>query len=72
MLKHYYGKKNITTEQQELVKKVFLETGALTYSQKKVKKLIAQAKTIIPDITNDRKDQLLLNQFTTMLIDRKK
>jgi geranylgeranyl pyrophosphate synthase len=72
ILKRYYGKKRITSKKHELVKKVFQETGSLAYSQEKIVELTRQAKTIIPEITNNKDGRQLLTQFADMLTRRNK
>ncbi len=72
ILKMYYGKKNITLKQQEMIRKVFIETGALDQSKKTIMKLTLQAKELIPNITKEKNKQLLLAQFVDLLVSRKK
>ena len=71
-LKQYYGKKKITDKQHEEIKKIFEQTGALSYSQNKIQTLTQQAKAIIPDITKEKSKQYLLNRLADLLIQRKK
>lgn len=72
LLKQHYGQKNITTKQHEDIKKIFEQTGALSYSQNKIKELTKQAKTIISHITTEKNKQMLLEQFSDLLIQRRK
>jgi geranylgeranyl diphosphate synthase type I len=72
ILKKYYGKKISTKKHHEMIKKVFTDTGALEYNQKKFLELALQAKKIIPEITKDNNKQMLLTQFVDLLVSRKK
>jgi geranylgeranyl diphosphate synthase, type I len=65
-----YGKKSITKKECETIKKIFIETGAFSYSQNKIAKLTAQAKKQIPYIAKNDKMQILLMQFADSLIVR--
>jgi geranylgeranyl pyrophosphate synthase len=72
IIKKYYGKKNITADQHEQIKKVFENSGALSYSREKIASLSRQAKAIVPEITNDKKSQLLLLQLADLATTREK
>jgi len=72
MLKKYYGKKGITKEQHEIIKKIFIASGALAYSQKHMNNLVSKAKAVIPDITKNRNNQELLLQLTEALVNKSK
>ena len=71
-LKKYYGKKHISEKQQEAIKQIFIETGAVSYSQKKIKTLTDSAKALIPQITKNKEKQTLLYEFTDYLTGRNK
>ena len=70
LFKKYYGKKGITKEQHEIIKKIFIENGALAYSQKYMNKLVSKAKAVIPQITKNISKQELLHQLTEALVNR--
>lgn len=70
LLKKYYGKKGLTPKQQELIKNVFEETGARQYNQRKIEQLIAEAKTTIPSVTDDKTRQSLLDELCDVLLTR--
>ncbi len=72
ILKRYYGQEKITLKQHEMIKKVFLQSGALTYSQKMLNTLTNQAKVLIPQVTKNKTNQKFLNELTDLLIHRKK
>lgn len=72
ILKQYYGKKKITSEQLEMIRQIFKETGSLEYSQNKLKELTEKAKAVIPSLTKDELQQNLLRQLTDILVERSK
>lgn len=72
ILKKYYGKKDITTEEQETIKIVFQDTGALAYSQEKISEYTIIAKQTISVLSKDKKMQMLLTQLTNSLLQREK
>src|SRR5262249_37895348 len=71
-LKKLYGKKGITKREHETIKQIFIETGALAYSEKKIKSLTAEAQKIIPQLTKDETKQKLLLELTNLLLKREK
>lgn len=72
ILQAYYGKEKITQKQHDAIKKVFEDTGALTYSQQKAEEYIEKSIQCIPQITKDKKLQSLLLDLTTFIVQRKK
>lgn len=71
-LSNYYGTKNINKKQIEEVKKIFVETGSLNYSQIKAEQYINKAKKIVPEITKNKIHQNYLHQFSDFILERKK
>jgi geranylgeranyl diphosphate synthase, type I len=72
ILKTHYGQKKITKTQQEKIKEIFQVTGALIYSQNKIKKLTEQATPFIPHLTKNKISQKLLFDFANYLLAREK
>ncbi len=70
ILNKHYGKGKITSSQYAAVKKVFIDTGALAYSQMKTKEYINLGKKVIPLITKEKDVRGMLNEFTDLLINR--
>lgn len=71
-LQKYYGKKGIHTTHLNKIKQIFIDTGALAYSQNKIKELITQSLAVIPQITNATHKQKLLKQLVNAVGKRKK
>lgn len=69
-LDRYYGKEKIGQEELEQIKKVFVETGALQYSQQKASELVKEANKVIADmnILDDKKK--MLNEMANFLVHR--
>ncbi len=67
LLTLYYGKKGITTKEHEIVKKIFMETGALRYSQNHLTKLSQQAEAIISSLTGEEQLKELLKQLANSI-----
>ncbi len=72
ILAKYYGTGKVTPSQHQAVKKVFVETGSLAYSQQKVEQYIDLGEKIIPSIARDKVMQKLLREFVELVIERKK
>lgn len=72
ILETHYGKKGITTQQHEAIKKIFQDTGTLDYCKNEITKLTSHAKEIIPQLSKDADKQELLTQFVNLLINREK
>lgn len=69
-LEDYYGKGRIDKEEFEKIKKVFIDTGALEYSQKKAEELVLEAKKLIPQLTTDHGQQSGLSEMADFLVKR--
>lgn len=67
-----YGRGKIGLKEQEMIKEIFITTGALDYSRSKVLKYVLLAKKIIPAITKDLKMQVLLTLMADFLITRQR
>lgn len=72
VLEGNYGRGNIGPKGQEMIKRVFITTGALDYSRSKALKYVLLAKKIIPVITKDLKMQALLTLMADFLITRQR
>ena len=70
VMQKYYGKKGVTKKQQEMIKKIVRDTGALTYSQKKISALTTKAKRTIPLVTTNSEKQTLLRELCDLLLTR--
>ena len=71
-LTKYYGKKGLSLKQQEKIKKIMRDTGAVTYSQNKIETLTNEAKAFIPQLAKEKKNQMLLTELADALITRQK
>jgi geranylgeranyl pyrophosphate synthase len=71
-LKKYYGAKALSQKQLDKIKTIFIETGALNYSQITAEKYVFEANNIIPSITDNLKYQKYLLQFSEFIVKRKK
>lgn len=68
VLKKYYGQSKIGPKELEEIKKVFVESGALNYSQKKAQLLLNQAKKVVEKmdiLPNQQKMLMELADFIT-------
>lgn len=72
ILKKYYGKKKLSGLEMNKLKKVFLDTGALEYSEKKAQEYVTKSIQVIPKITKNKKMQNLLTELADFLINRTK
>jgi geranylgeranyl diphosphate synthase type I len=72
ILERYYGKGKIGEPELEQIKKVFVDTGALEYSQTRAKKMIEEAKRVIAKMEIESKYQDLLTQMADFLVERSK
>lgn len=72
ILEKYYGKGKVNTETVEQIKNVFVQTGALDYSQKEASNYVKMAKQLIPEITDNKKYQSLLEEMSEFLVNRSK
>lgn len=71
ILEKFYGQGLISQKNYLQILQVFQETGALKYSQKKAQEYVAIAKKIIPQLTANQNLQLLFNQLTDLILQRK-
>lgn len=72
ILNNHYGKGPISQKVHQKIKKVFMGTGALGYSQKQVQTYVNQARELIPIITFDPQKQQLLQGLADFLINRQR
>jgi len=72
LLENFYGKGKLSDKDYGIVKEIFIQTGALNYSQKKAEKYIALGKKSIPDLSNDKSIQTMFADFADFIIQRKK
>lgn len=71
-LERLYGKGKITAEELEEIRRIFKETGALEYSQKKAAQLVAQAKEEIEKVRAAEDKKQLLREMADFLVERNK
>lgn len=72
ILKKYYGKGKIGAREFKQIKKVFIETAALEYSQNKAERLVNQAQKIIKEMEISKNHKNLLSQMADYLVKRDK
>jgi geranylgeranyl diphosphate synthase type I len=72
VLKKYYGKKKVSSEELKLIKDIFVETGALAYSKRKATYHKNKAQKLIAKITPKRKMRQLLFDLSELVVKRKK
>ncbi len=72
ILESLYGKETISSTEVEEIKKIFINDGSLDYSRQKAIEYVTRAKKIIPDITGDESQQMVLKQLADYLIEREK
>lgn len=72
ILMNFYGKGEITKKQHELIKDVFVKSGSLEYSKKRVLYYSQVAKEIIPIITKIKSQQIMLTDLADYLVNREK
>lgn len=70
ILKQYYGKGEIEVNGYKKIKKIFIETESLAYSQTKAQEYVHQAKKFIPKITSDSAVQSILHELAESSITR--
>src|SRR5260221_6734162 len=68
ILDRLYGKRKITKVECKVVKKVFEDTGALSYSQALAQQYIDKAKKVIPRLSQNASTKKLLEQLADMMI----
>lgn len=72
ILKKYYGNGKIKEEELKQIQQIFIETGALEYSQKMASELVSKAKKMIPKITKDSSCVNILEEMADFLVSRNK
>jgi len=70
LLRSIHGNKNLKTADVETTKKIIVETGSLTFSQKEGRRLVKEGKKYIPQITNKKYFQELLEVVADYVIER--
>lgn len=71
-LSQHYGKGTITPQEQQQMKQIFQDSGAVMYAEKKIRQYAREANILISQITNKKEMQNILNDFITYLVERKK
>jgi len=69
-IKYAHGNPNLTLKEVEKVRRILIDTGALTYSQKLSHKLVERGKKFVPQITKDSKLQNTLYNLADFMIER--
>jgi len=72
ILNSFYGRGKIGEQELEQIKQVFVDTGALKYSQDKARELISQAREVIERMEMGDKYRQLLIQMSGFLVQRQK
>lgn len=70
ILEQYYGKGKIGVEELEKIRKVFIDTGALEYSQKKAEQLVNESKQVIKQMAVPADKKQMLIQMADFLVNR--
>lgn len=68
----HYGRGKLTKIQLEAIRRVFVETGALSYAKETAFFFTDKAKRLIKKVTGDTKMQVLLTEMSDFLISRSK
>ncbi|HEX7042468.1 MAG TPA: polyprenyl synthetase family protein [Patescibacteria group bacterium] len=71
-LKTHYGTKEISSIDHKHIKRIFEDTGALAYSEKKAKFYAGNARKNIDKITDNKRYQKILNQLVDFTLNRQK
>lgn len=71
LLKKYYGKKNISKKQADFIRKLFIQSGSVNYSQQKLQKYVATARDMISLVTPNQTHQELLQSLCHFVENRK-
>jgi geranylgeranyl diphosphate synthase type I len=71
ILDKLYGRDKITENDFHKIKKVFIKTGALSYTKRRVMEYTEKAKIIIPKLGSDKGAQTILRELADYLISRK-
>lgn len=72
VLQKNYGQGKISQDKHHKIKKIFIETGALDYSQRKAVQYVEKAKKIIPNLSKDEQNRSLLQGLADFLVERQK
>lgn len=72
ILRKYYGNKYASQKHYEQIKNIFVNTGALSYAEKKMANFVHKSKQYIPQITKNKLFQNYLQEFAAMIISRKR
>lgn len=70
ILNKYYGRR-VDKKGLDAVKKVFIDTGSVDYSNKQALNYVEEGKKFIPKITDNLKYQQLLSELSDFVIERK-
>jgi geranylgeranyl diphosphate synthase type I len=71
LLENYYGKGQISEEEANKIRKLFIDTGALAYCETQKETYVAQALSLLDNITQNITHQTLLKDFANLMIQRK-
>lgn len=63
ILEKYYGKSDLSAKEIEAIKKVFIDTGALTYANLLVKQYSEAARKSIGDLSSRKNMQVMLDEM---------
>jgi len=69
-LKSLWGKEDITQEEVEEAREIIRKTGSLSYSQNLARKLVNEAKTVVPNITQDENLKNVFLSLADFVIER--
>ncbi|MBI4037212.1 polyprenyl synthetase family protein [Candidatus Daviesbacteria bacterium] len=70
ILKKYYGQSKIGPKELEEIKKVFIDSGALSYSQKKAESLLNKAKKVVGKMDISPSQQKMLMELADFITQR--
>lgn len=70
ILAAYYGKSPVSMFAQQQIKKIFIDTGSLRYSQTKAEAYVHKGRNVVVRLTTNPKLQKLLNEFSDFSIER--
>jgi geranylgeranyl pyrophosphate synthase len=68
ILSKFYGNAKSKTEEIEIIKKIFRDTGALKYTEDLIKKYSKKAKAIIPDLSPELPIQTILDEIIDYVV----
>ena len=72
ILRRLYGKNDLTSQEAEVVRELFVSTGAVSALQKKMNAYIDQAREVIDTLTGNSLQAQLLWSMTSYLLEREK